>query len=553
MRRLLPLLLLTACGAPAWKQTPHDVRFQRTPPPTPHAAPKPNEPSDSWYAIEQTTARPIATALNPGHYIDLLRGGPPPLDVNAFGEVVDSVWFENRLGRRALTVEEIRRGPNEHDGPDERRLEVLGGKIEGATPGLVLRDARGDRYVAKFDPPAYPGLASGAEIIATKILWAAGYHVPENYVGTLDMGALELKDDATTGGHYGERIPLDRERLDDLLAHVNPFPDGTVRTLYSRFLPGRLIGPFHYRGQRPDDPNDVIPHERRRSLRGLGLFSAWLNNVDARASNTLDVFIPGADGRGYVKHYQIDFGDALGSAGLGPKYLGEGYEGVLDWPKVLRSLTAFGVWYRPWLGLRRSPYRAVGVFEADVFTPDAWRSKLPNPAFDEATWLDRYWAASIIARFTPSHLAAIVEEAGYIEPGASAWILRVLQERQFKILEWVFARVLPLDDVRVNGATLSLTDLERTCGLLTNVPAAYTWSVRWDDQFAGEGNGPTPTADLAALIAQARATHGAAFDDDPFLTVTFARSEPAHGATVDVHVRVVEGALLPVGLDRTVD
>ncbi len=552
-RAVLALLFATACGAPAWKQAPHDVRFQRTPPPKAHPRPASNDPSDAWYAIDQSTARPIATALNPGHYIDVLRGGPPPLDVNAFGEVIDSTWFENRIGRRVMTPEQIRRGPNEHDGPDDRKLEVLGGKIEGATPGLLLRDQRGHRYLAKFDPPAYPGLASGAEIIATKILWAAGYHVPENYVGSLDIASLALVQDATTGGEYGGTVPLDQERLDDLLAHVNPFPDGTVRTLYSRILPGRAIGPFHYRGQRRDDPNDLIPHQRRRSLRGLGLFSAWVNNVDARASNTLDVFLAEEDGAGHVKHYLLDFGDALGSTGTGPKYLGEGYEGVLDWPKIVRSFTAFGIWYRPWLGLRRAPYRSVGVFESQVFEPDAWRPKLPNPAFDEATWLDRYWAAAIIARFTPSHLAAIVDEAGYAEPGAAAWVLRVLSERQFKILEWVFARVLPLDDPRVDGTTLNLVDLEVSCGLTTNGPFEYAWSVHWNDPFVADGRGGAPSVDLAEAITQARGVHGADFDEDPFLTVTLSRVSPEHDATLDVFVRIVDGTPLIVGLERAVD
>lgn len=553
MRPLGVIVLAAAACAPAWKQTPHDVRFQRTPDPEPHARPASSEPSNWWYAIDQSTARPLATTLNPGHYIDVLRGGPPPLDVNAFGEVIDSTWFENRIGRRALTAEEIRRGPNTVDGPDDRTLEVLGGKIEGATPGLLLRDRRGHRYLAKFDPPAYPGLASGAEIIATKILWAAGYHVPENYVGTLDIAALELREGATTGGTHGATVPLDRARLDDLLAHVNPFPDGTVHTLYSRILPGEPIGPFQYRGQRRDDPNDLVPHERRRSLRGLAVFSAWVNNVDARASNTLDTFLAQQDGLGYVKHYLLDFGDALGSAGTAPKYPGEGYEGVLDWPKVLRSFTALGLWYRPWLGVRRSPYRSVGVFESEIFEPDLWRSKLPNPAFDEATWLDRYWAAAIIARFTPAHLAAIVDEARYPEPGAAEWVLRVLSERQFKILEWAFAHVLPLDDPRVEGTALHLVDLETSSGLSTNGPFEYTWTVHWDGHFVAEGRSAVPSVDLANAITQVRGVHGAAFDDDPFLTVTFARTAPEHGARISLFVRVVDGAPLIVGLERTVD
>lgn len=554
-RAALLLLFATACGAPAWKQTPHDVRFQRTPPPILHEMPKTNETLDGWYAINHSTIRPMAETLNPGHYIDKARGGTPALDVNAFGEVIDSVWFENRISKRTLGIDELRRGPNEMKGPDGRGFQVLGGKIEGATPGLILQDENGVRYVAKFDPPAYPGLASGAELIATKILWAAGYHVPENYVATLDVTGLKLADGAATGGNYGSMVALTPDRMKALLSHVNPFPDGTARTLFSRVLPGRVVGPFDYRGQRADDPNDNTPHERRRSLRGLWMFAAWLNNVDARASNTLDVFLADDDGQGFVKHYLLDFGDALGSAGQGPKYPGESYEAAVDWPKILRSLFSFGIWYRDWLAVQRSPFRSVGIFEADIFEPDDWRSSLPNPAFAESTPLDDYWAASIIARFSPDHLAAVVDEAGYTETGARDWILRVLLARQFKVLEYGFARVLALDDPRLDGGTLKLTDLEFSSGLVTSVEPRYRWSLRWDgdDEPLVTAETERPRAPLVQAIAQARKRFGDDLKDDPFVTVTFERLVPEHGATVDIHLRVLDDGVLVVGVDRTVD
>lgn len=555
MKRALPLLLLAAC-APSWKGTPHDIRFQRTPAPVAHAQPKSNEPVDWWYAIDHSTARPLAETLSPGYWIDKLRGGTPALDVNAFGQVIDSTWFENRIGKGRLTLDELRRGPNTDDGPAPGKLTVIRGKMEGATPGLVLRDTRGVTFVTKFDPAAYPGLASGAEIITTKVLWAAGYNVPQNHVGFLDTARLELAPDAYTRGEFG-RVPLDEARLGDLIAHVNPFADGRARALYSRVLPGRIIGPFAYRGNRHDDPNDVVPHERRRSLRGLWLFAAWLNNVDVRASNTLDVFMPDESGdKGHVVHYLIDFGDSLGSAGTGPKYVGEGYEGRMEWSKVLRSLFSAGLWYRPWLVVQRSPYRSVGVFEAAHFDPRVWRSHLPNPAFDEATWHDMYWAASLISRFTPDALAAIVDEAGYTEAGAKEWILRVLSARQFEILEWVFGEVLALDDPRVEGDEIVLTDLDRECGLSMADEFYYRYSIRWNrtgasDQPLDEGTNVDPRASMKTAITKVRGTNGGDFEADPFLTVRFERVAPAHGGQVEVHLRVVGDRVIPVGVERT--
>ena len=69
--------------------------------------------------------------------------------------------------------------------------------------------------------------------------------------------------------------------------------DGRVRVTASRYLAGRPIGPFRYYGTRTDDPNDVIPHENRRELRGLRLFAAWTNHDDTRAHNTQDVTVHG--------------------------------------------------------------------------------------------------------------------------------------------------------------------------------------------------------------------------------------------------------------------
>ncbi|MCA9548416.1 MAG: hypothetical protein KC933_00175 [Myxococcales bacterium] len=563
MRRaaFVPLLLATGCAAPAWRTAPHDVPYQRVPQPRLHEPPRVAEVVEGWSTLEESTVRPLAETVNPGYWVERELLGVPALDVNTFGQVPDSPWFENRLGPSDLDPATIARGPNQSQGPAPGPLVVLGGKLEGATPGLVVEDGRGDRYVVKFDPPAFPNLASGAELIATKVLWAAGYHVPENYVVRFDLNRLALSPQAETAGKYGRRIPLTRERLVDLIALVNPYPDGTIRALFSKIIPGRALGPFSYGGLRADDPNDVIPHQRRRSLRGLWLFSAWLNNVDTRDANSYDAFIadPAQPERGYVKHYLLDFGDALGSAGVGPKYLGEGYEGLIDWPQIFKSLITAGLWYRYWLPLQRSPYGEVGVFEAQVFDPERWRPTLPNPAFDQAELLDTYWAASIIARFDVDDLMAVVKEARYRRPGASAWMLRVLLQRQYTLLSWIFGRVLPLDRPTLEGGhRLTLEDLAVRAALLAPEQVGYDYRVVWHgpdgDVDLRAGQIDSPSLDLTEVVERLRAEAGARLSAAPFISVTWRRPLPTPEIpSMQVHLRILSDGLLLVGLDREVD
>ncbi len=565
VRRLCSIFFLAlgllGCGAPAWKQLPHDRRFQTVPPGLAHPRPRAEEISEWWDALSQSVARPLAQGSSPGYWLGRLLGPPPALDVNAFGQVLDSGWFTNRLGRRALDVAALARGPNTGEGPADGPLRVLDAKLSGATPGLVVEDVRGVQYIVKFDPPAYPELASGAELIATKLLWAAGYHVPENHLGVLELGRLVLDPAARTSGGYGETLPLTQAGLLALLRNVNPYPDGRIRALFSRRLAGRPLGPFRYRGVRPDDPNDRIPHERRRSLRGLWMFQAWLHNVDTRAANSLDVWVesPEDPGLGEVRHHLIDFGDALGAAGVRPKFIGEGYQYALDWPQIGAAVFSLGLYYPFWLPVERSPFRSVGVYESQIFRPEDWRPNLPNPAFDEADALDEYWAASILARFTPDHLAAAVGAARYTEPGAAAWVLRVLTERQYALVRHGFARVLPLDDPRVTGWRVSLTDLEVYAMARGAEVCEYEWSLRWNrtgaaDVELGAGRAGTPTAELGPAIAAARAAHGEALAADPFVTLRWRRRVAGRvGSALELHLRLLPERLLPVGLEREVD
>ncbi|MEM1022735.1 MAG: hypothetical protein AAGD10_04040 [Myxococcota bacterium] len=537
------LLLFGACAGPSWRKSPHDVPFQRTPPPVLHEAFETRPSSEAVEVARHSAVRPLGGLVSPGAYAERAGARRRALDVNEFGQVTDSSWFTNRVSRRPWSAEELRQGPNTIDGPAEGPLRILGGKIEGVAPGFVVEDQLGRRFVVKLDHPAYPGLGSGAEVVATKILHALGYNVPENYVVTFDLERLFLSEDASTAGKYGRRVPLDRKLLDDILSNANPFPDGTVRALFSRIIEGEVLGSFEFEGFRREDPNDRIPHERRRSLRALRMFYAWLNNTDARSSNTLDVFIPSdAEGQlGSVRHYLLDFGDALGSAGTEPKYIAEGYEGLVDLEFMAYGLFSLGAYYRYWLPVQRSPFRSVGTFEAQVFDPAWWRPAIPNPAFQELAPQDAYWAAVLMARFSPDLVAAAVDAAGY-DTNARAWVLRVLLERQFKLIRWGFGERLPLEDRRMDEVAVRWTDLAVELGLVDPGAQAYTCQLLTQKGGSEIQTHDRPLCELAPLHDQIMETR------DPFMRLEVRRRDLTRAHVL--HLRRTPAGLLPVAVRR---
>ena len=74
--------------------------------------------------------------------------------------------------------------------------------------------------------------------------------------------------------------------------------------------------------RRPDDPNDRIAHQHRRSLRASWVLFAWLAELDPSSINSLDSYVE-QDGRHFVRHYIIDFGATLGSASTAAKGLAQ--------------------------------------------------------------------------------------------------------------------------------------------------------------------------------------------------------------------------------------
>ena len=236
------------------------------------------------------------------------------MNVNTVDEVPDSSWFTNRIGRRQMSVEEIVRGPDSLPGVSLDGWIVSGGKSTGVQPGFRMKDKAGWTYQIEFDPPSNPEMATGVEMIGTAFYHAIGYHVVEVYITELDPEkvVIDAEGEGLRPAHR-RAARLDEARSGEgLPARSARQPNGRFRVLASRFAAGKPLGNFRYYGTRPDDPNDIVPHEHRRELRGARVFGAWLNHDDSRGVNSLD-FLTTEGARNYVKHYMFDFGSIMGS------------------------------------------------------------------------------------------------------------------------------------------------------------------------------------------------------------------------------------------------
>ena len=232
---------------------------------------------------------------------NLTRNRKEAFNFNAIDEVDNSSWFTNRNAVERLSLEEISRGADTGDGPDTSGDWVITrAKTEGATPGFTIKDSRGDYYLIKFDPKGYSEMNTGAEIVATKIFYAAGYNVPENYITNFHPDILKLSGDVKMTDEFGITKLMAQADLDAILENVDRLKNGHIRAVASKYLSGKPKGPFAYQGWRKDDLNDIVPHQHRRELRGLRAITAWLSHVDTKSGNTLDMYVT-ENGKSFIK------------------------------------------------------------------------------------------------------------------------------------------------------------------------------------------------------------------------------------------------------------
>jgi len=472
-------------------------------------------------------------------------------NVNTIDEVPDSSWYTNRAGSRPLSPADVFTGPDTTAGPEAGTWTVTSSKGDGVTPGFTIKDAKGQLWFLKFDPPGYRGMATGTEVAVTKLMWALGYHVPENHIAYMHRERLAIGDGAKFTPAGGTRRAMRLDDLDRLLERADREPDGTYRVVASKALRGKPIGRIRFVDTRPDDPNDLVPHQDRRELRGYGVFAAWLNHVDAKAINSLDTLVT-ENGRSFVRHHLLDFGSSLGSAGIGPADYWEGAEYVLEPKQMLTQIVSFGFAIPKWHSEPFYEAPSIGRLPADnaAFNPDLWKPRVPNQAFLHARADDKFWAAQRLMALTTEHLRAAVRAGDFRDPAAEAFLVRALAERRDAIGRAYLTGINPIVDPALDtDGTLTFRNAAVEADF-AHAPRGYRaeW-FRFDNTTArSEAIGET-SAHTTELDAPRRlpSTEGAIV----LVKVTSVDGvTPAWERPVDMFFRYRNGAWQLVGFER---
>ena len=459
--------------------------------------------SDDPIQVERDTQNAVAmTNYEPNLFVDFAYNvitahrattNVPARNVNTIGEVPDSSWFTNRAGSRSLTADEVAIGPDTTSGPAAGAWNVTSSKSDGVTPGFTIKDQTGQRWFLKFDPPGFRAMATGTEVTVTKLMWALGYNVPENHIAYMRRDQLVITDTAKFTPAGGVTRRMKQSDIDRLLERANREPDGSYRVVASKALEGKPIGRIAFLGTRSDDPNDLVPHEDRRELRGYGTFAAWLNHVDAKSINSLDMLVT-RNGQSVVRHNLLDFGSALGSGGTGPADYWEGSQYLVSSDHMLSQMASFGFSHPRW---RTTPFfesSSIGRLPLDNtgFDPEAWKPREPNRAFMQARPDDKFWAAQRLVGITRPIIEAAVAAGQFGDPESEAFLVRALTERRDAIVRTYLPAINPIaSPVLSSDGVLSFRNAAVDADV-AHIPAEYR--ARWF-RFNNE-------TDVASLIGE---------------------------------------------------
>lgn len=254
--------------------------------------------------------------------------------------------------------------------------------LKGANPKIEIRDGGGVKWTAKFGIEAQP------EIAASRLLWAAGFLAPEDYL------VRDLRV---------ENLPARLHRGQGLVG-----PDGSIRNARLKRAPRGFdkIGDWRWRHS---------PFTGTRELNGLRVMMALINNWDLKDDNNA------VYERGGVRLYMVsDVGTSFGSAAWKldeskAKGNAEFYARSRFIDRVTSEHVDFGVPGRP---------SALLLFDLPYFITTL-RMHWIGRGIPRA---DARWVGQLLARLSPRQLGEDFRAAGY-QPEEAAAFTAVLERR----------------------------------------------------------------------------------------------------------------------------
>jgi hypothetical protein len=378
--------------------------------------------------------------------------------------------------------------------------------------------------------------------------------VPENYISYLHRDQLVTGDGAKFTPAEGKQRTMRTSDIDQLLQRANREQDGSYRVVASKALEGKPIGRIRFMDTRPDDPNDLVAHENRRELRGYGTFAAWLNHVDVKSTNSLDMLVA-TEGASFVRHNLIDFGSALGSGAVGPADYWAGSQYLIAPGSIGRQMVGFGFVYPDWHTIPFYESRSIGRLPLNnaSFDPEAWKPRVANHAFLQARIDDKFWAAQKLMALTTDLIRAAVKtgEFGDSESEESEeFLVRALAERRDAIGRAYLPALNPISDPMLTpDGILSFRNaaVDADCA---RAPYRYvaTWSAfdntTGESSRIGQTSGPTTEIEEPAGLPTA---------DGVFIKVQLSAAGTDYAVwetPVDVYFQRVNGGWALVGFER---
>ena len=402
----------------------------------PISKPRRRELNWNWYLSDIYLRRSLLDALDPKRPDD---AG----DVNALDEVPRSSWFQPPGPELVL-----QEPPLVDEGPPAPPLQLVTDLPRANDYGICVVDARGVRYELRRDDASRPEMKTSAAVIASHLIRQFGLLAPETHVVFLAPSDFAShRSDVADGG-----LP---DAVRRFLSKGPPSVDGRYRMSAARWPVGIDVGVSEAFDVRSDDPNDVIAHRNRRTLRSLKVLGAWLAISRINPRKTRDAYV-GEPGRGHLRHYLVGLEDALGAGSVVRRSKREGPRTDLGGGTGFNLIT-LGLWPGSDSLPTQRRLLAIGNLSEDV-SPGTFKASPTYAPISHFQPTDGYWAAKRMARIPLKQIVGAVHAARILDSSARLELVRLIVARRQRVVAYWYGRVTPVEVQRVHERIVVLRD-----------------------------------------------------------------------------------------------